>query len=73
MASVPLSVAQLEKIVEIVATDLLEEWALNDRFSEEDLENAKKNALNDSIFVIDTFMSLFNETMSAEAEQKRLI
>jgi len=40
MANVPLSMNQLEQITEIVARDLLEQWAIEDRFPEDQLEKA---------------------------------
>jgi len=73
MASVPLSANQLETIVETVARDLLESWAINDRFSIDELENAKQYAVDDAVFVINNFMEHFNTYMMFEAEKKKLI
>ena len=70
MASIPLSSSQLETIVELVARDLLEQWAINDRFSEDQLEEAKNNAVNDTVFIINNFMEQFNTYMMFEAEKK---
>ena len=72
MAQVPLSVNQLETIVETVSRDLLEQWALDDRFGIDDLEKAKQNAVDDTIFVINQFMEHFNTYMMFEAEKKKL-
>jgi len=72
MASVPLSVNQLETIVETVSRDLLEQWALNDRFTIEELERAKQNAVDDVIFVINNFMEHFNTYMMMESEKRKL-
>ena len=72
MASVPLSVNQLETIVETVSRDLLEQWALNDRFNIDELEQAKQNVVDDTIFVINQFMDHFNTYMMFEAEKKKL-
>jgi len=72
MASVPLSVNQLETIVETVSRDLLEQWALNDRFSINELEQAKQNVVDDTVFVINQFMDHFNTYMMFEAEKKKL-
>ena len=63
MASVPLSEKQLEDIAVLVAQDLLESWAIDDRFNEEDLEKAKDNAVNDACFVINNFMEHVNSIM----------
>jgi ribosomal protein S13 len=71
MPSVPLSMHQLEAIAEAVARDLLEEWAINDRFTIEQLEEAKQNAVNDAIFVINNFMEHFNTYMMMESEKKK--
>jgi hypothetical protein len=72
MAQVPLSVNQLETIVETVSRDLLEQWALNDRFGEDELDKAKQDAVDDTIFVINQFMEHFNTYMMFEAEKKKL-
>jgi hypothetical protein len=63
---------QLEDIATSVARDLLENWALNDRFTEEELEQATQHAVDDTIFVINNFMEHFNEYMMFEAEKKKL-
>ena len=72
MAQVPLSANQLETIVETVARDLLESWAINDRFSVDEIEQAKQNAVEDTVFVINNFMEHFNTYMMFEAEKKNL-
>jgi uncharacterized FlaG/YvyC family protein len=72
MAQVPLSVNQLETIVETVSRDLLEQWALDDRFGIDDLEKAKQDAVDDTIFVINQFMEHFNTYIMFEAEKKKL-
>ena len=73
MYSIPLSMKQLEDITTAVARDLLENWALNDRFTEDELEQATQNAVDDTVFVINNFMEHFNEYMMFEAEKKKLI
>jgi hypothetical protein len=73
MANVPLSMNQLEQITEIVARDLLEQWAIDDRFTEDQLEKATQDAVDDTAFVINQFMSLLNEVMLTTAEQSKLI
>ena len=71
---VPLSVSSLEKIVEVVATELLEQWAIHDRFTEDKLEEAKQDAVDDTVFVINSFMSYFNEALfTAKTEKPSLI
>jgi len=64
---------QLEQITEIVARDLLEQWAIEDRFPEDQLEKATQDAVDDTAFVINQFMSLLNEVMLTTAEQSKLI
>jgi hypothetical protein len=73
MSNVPLSMNKLEAICESVARELLEEWAINDRFTEENLEKAVKDATGDTIFVINSFMEKFNSEMVAEATEKKII
>jgi len=70
MSSVPLSMQQLEDIATEVSRNLLEQWAIDDRFSEEDMVKAAQNAVNDTIFVINNFMEHFNSYMLTESEQK---
>jgi hypothetical protein len=70
MASVPLSMKQLEDIATAVARDLLEQWAINDRFSIDELEEAKQNVVEDTAFVINNFMEHFNTYMMTEEKPK---
>jgi hypothetical protein len=71
---IPLSVSNLEKIVEVVATELLEQWAIDDRFTEENIEKAKLDAIDDTLFVVNSFMNYFNEAiLTANAQQPNLI
>lgn len=71
---IPLSLDSLEKIVEVVATELLEQWAIDDRFTEDKVEESKQDALDDTIFVVNSFMNYFNEAMlTAKTENKSLI
>jgi hypothetical protein len=71
---IPLNLESLEKIVEVVATELLEQWAIDDRFTEDKVEEAKQDALDDTIFIVNSFMNYFNEAMlTAKTENKSLI
>jgi hypothetical protein len=63
MSQIPISTEQLEVIVEVAARNLLEKWAIDDRFTIDEIALATKNAVDDTAFVINEFMSLFNETM----------
>jgi hypothetical protein len=73
MSSVPLSMQKLEEITILVAQELLEDWAINDRFDENEMDQAKENAVNDTILIINSFMEKFNEVMILEATEKKLI
>lgn len=73
MSSVPVSIQKLEKITEQVAQELLEDWAINDRFNEDEKEIAIQNAVNDTALVINSFMELLNSAMLEEAQEKKLI
>ncbi len=71
MSSVPLSVNQLETIVELISRDLLEKWALDDRFKEDEMIKATQDAIDDTVFVINAFMEHFNTYMMMESEKKK--
>jgi hypothetical protein len=73
MANVPLSMEQLENITSQVAQELLEDWAIHDRFDENKLIEATQNAVNDTVLVINSFMEKFNDTMIQQSENKNLI
>jgi len=73
MTSIPIALNQLETITEMVARELLEEWAINDRFTEDQIVQATQNAVSDTIFVMNRFMTLFNEQMMQEAINKNII
>jgi hypothetical protein len=73
MSSIPLSMNQLEDITTTVAQELLEQWAINDRFNEEDMVKAAKDAVDDVVFVINKFMEQFNYHMLIESEKAKLI
>ena len=74
MADIPLALNDLNSITEIVARDLLEQWAIDDRFTEDKIEEAKQDALDDTIYVINSFMNYFNEALlTAKTEKPSLI
>lgn len=70
MSSVPLSMNQLEEITEMVSRDLLEKWAIDDRFKEEEMEKAAQDAVDDTIFIINNFMEHFNNVMIQQSESQ---
>jgi enamine deaminase RidA (YjgF/YER057c/UK114 family) len=73
MSSVPIPMNQLEDITTAVARDLLEQWAINDRFTLEELEEAKKNVVEDTIFVINNFMEHFNNLMMQASQETKSV
>ena len=73
MSSVPLSPKQLEDVVVLVARDLLENWGINDRFVDENIEKIKQYSVDDTVFVINSFMDYFNQMMVSEAEKREII
>lgn len=73
MANVPVSMEKLESITAQVAEELLEEWAINDRFSEEQINEAKTWAIDDTVLIINSFMEKFNTAMLEEAQDTKLI
>ena len=73
MSSVPLSMKQLEDIAVLVSQELLEEWAINDRFDEDTMVEAQQEAVEDTIFIINRFMEHFNTYMLAEQDKSNLI
>ena len=53
---------------------MLEQWAIDDRFTEDKIEEAKQDALDDTIYVINSFMNYFNEALlTAKTEKPSLI
>jgi hypothetical protein len=69
MSSVPLSMKQLEEITVAVSRNLLESWAIGDRFNEDQMDEAAKHAVDDTVFVINNFMEYFNELMLTQSQQ----
>ena len=73
MSSIPLSLKQLEDLVTVVAGDLLEQWAIEDRFSEDELVKATQDAIDDTVFVINAYMEHVNTYIMMEAESRKII
>ena len=75
MAEVPVSINDLNDIAVAVSRDLLEKWAIDDRFTEEKLDEYSKYAADDTIFVINKYMEYFNDLMMSKtlAEQSSKI
>jgi len=73
MADVPLSMNQLEDITTEIAQELLEKWAIEDRFNEEDMIKTAQLAVDDTVFIINRFMENFNTQMLVASEKQKLI
>ena len=71
MSSVPISMEQLEAITAQVAQELLEDWAINDKFKQEDLLEISKKAVDDTVLVINSFMEHLNYIMMHESENNK--
>ena len=61
--SIPLPTQQLERIISQTAQDLLEKWAVDDRFTENQLTNYAQYAIDDTVFVVNQYMIYFNMIM----------
>ena len=61
--SIPLPTQQLERIISQTAQDLLEKWAVDDRFTEDQLTNYAQYAIDDTVFVVNQYMIYFNMVM----------
>ena len=61
--SIPLPVAQLEKIISQTAQNLLEKWAVDDRFTEDQIANYAQYAIDDTVFIVNQYMIYFNMIM----------
>lgn len=71
MASVPLPINQVEDIIVSVARNLLEKWAIEDRFTVDEMDKAVQNAVEDTAFVVNNFMEHFNEFMLTASEESK--
>lgn len=69
-ASVPLAVTDLESIVEVVAHNLYNKWAIEGRFTEKQATDYAQYSVEDTVQVINDYMSLFNEMMLQQQAQK---
>jgi hypothetical protein len=67
---VPISPKQLEDLVLDIARDLLESWAIADRFNQDQMEEAAQHAVDDSIFVVNAYMTKFNELVSLQQTEQ---
>ena len=72
MAEVPVNNEELENIVSAVAHELYSKWAIDDRFTEEQVEEFAGYAVEDAVFVIGVYMDKINELM-AEKQRESLL
>ena len=73
MSNVPISMKSLEDITTQVAQELLESWAIDDRFEENDIEKATQNAVDDTVLVINSFMEKMNDAMIQQPKENKLV
>jgi hypothetical protein len=69
----PLSVQELEVVLETVARNLLEKWAIEDRFTEEEMFDHIQYSVDDTAFVINNYMEVINDLMISKATENRII
>ena len=69
----PLSIQELEVALETVARNLLEKWAIEDRFTEEQMMDYIQYSVDDAAFVINNYMEVVNDLMIARATENRII
>jgi len=72
-SSTPLSVQELEMALETVARNLLEKWAIDDRFTEEEMFEYVQHSVDDTAFVINNYMEVVNDLMINRAVEKSII
>jgi hypothetical protein len=72
-SSTPLSVQELEVLLETVARNLLEKWAIEDRFPEEKLLDYVQYSVDDTAFVINNYMEVLNDLMINRAVDSKII
>jgi len=71
--STPLSIQELEVALETVARNLLEKWAIEDRFTEDQMMNYIQYSVDDAAFVINNYMEVVNNLMIARATESKII
>jgi len=72
-SSTPLSIQELELALETVARNLLEKWAIEDRFTEEQLMEYVNHSIEDTAFVINNYMEVVNDLMINRAMDSKII
>lgn len=64
MATVPIGNEELEVIVSECARDLIERRAMAGKISEDSINESIHDAIDDTAFIINKFMSYMNEAMA---------
>jgi hypothetical protein len=72
-SSIPLSLTELEDAIQQVAHSLLEKWAIEDRFTEEQLMEYAQHSVDDTAFVINSYMEAVNNILITKAQEVKLI
>ena len=72
-SSIPLSLTELEYAIQQVAHSLLEKWAIEDRFTEEQLMEYAQHSVDDTAFVITSYMEAVNNILITKAQEVKLI
>ena len=66
--STPLSLSELEQVVEVVAYNLYAKWAEEGRFAEEEITQYAQYSVDDTVFVINSYMEAVNDLMLHKSE-----
>jgi hypothetical protein len=69
-ASVPLGLNDLEEVVEAVAHNLYNKWAIEGRFTEDNMVEYAQHSVSDAVQVINDYMSLVNEKLMQQQATK---
>lgn len=72
-SSIPLSLSELEEAVQQVAHSLLEKWAIEDRFTEDQMLEYVQHSVDDTAFVINSYMQHMNNIMITKAQEMKIV
>lgn len=68
-SNIPLALSQLEQVVEVVAHNLYAKWAEEGRFAEDEVTQAAINSVDDTVFVINEYMTAVNDYIMQSAQE----
>lgn len=71
--SVPVSLSKLEEVVQVVAHNLYAKWAEEGRFDEDQITQYAQYSVDDTVFVINEYMTAVNDIIMQEAAELRII